>query len=69
VHQTESQKVEVIGSKPSSEKVQVYSITGDSWNVNNMGGSEKVGIKESEWNGEGSFEFPSFSVTMLRWKP
>jgi alpha-N-arabinofuranosidase len=69
VHQTESQKVEVVGSKPSSEKVQVYSITGDSWNVNNMDGSEKVGIKESEWNGEGSFEFPSFSITMLRWKP
>ena len=69
VHQTESQKVEVTGTKPSSGSVQVYSIAGDSWDVTNMAGTENVGIKESVWNGDGVFEFPSFSVTMLRWKP
>jgi alpha-N-arabinofuranosidase len=37
--------------------------------VTNMAGTEKVGIEESEWNGDGVFEFPSFSITMLRWKP
>lgn len=68
VHQTEANEVDLTGVKPSSGGVKVYSVTGESWNVTNTSGREKVAIKESEWDGNGKFKFPAFSITMLRWK-
>ncbi|KAK1819107.1 hypothetical protein LTR12_006422 [Friedmanniomyces endolithicus] len=67
-HRTESCEVDVEGIKPANGEVEVYEITGESWDVTNLEGSEKVGIKESKWDGSGRYRFPAFSVTMLRWK-
>lgn len=48
--------------------VKVYTVTGENINSSNMKGTQDVGIKESQWDGEGSFKFPKLSVTMLRWE-
>jgi alpha-N-arabinofuranosidase len=50
------------------DDVQVYTVTGSSPEVTNMGGEQTVGIKESTWNGKGLFNFPRHSFTLLRWK-
>lgn len=51
-----------------STQVQVYTVTGSSPDVTNMEGEQKVGIKESKWDGKGRFVFPKHSFTLLRWK-
>ncbi|KAJ5649911.1 uncharacterized protein N7484_003634 [Penicillium longicatenatum] len=50
--------------------VQVFKVGGDENDIRdiNSWGSEKVAIKESEWDGSGSFKFQKHSFTLLRWK-
>lgn len=48
--------------------VQVYTVTGSAVTVTNTEDMQEVGIVESKWDGEGLFEFPKHSLTMLRWK-
>ncbi|KAF2093153.1 glycoside hydrolase [Rhizodiscina lignyota] len=66
VHDSQSFKTSLDGL-PAGE-VKVYSVTGRDVDVSNTVGKEEVGIKESIWDGEGKFEFPKHSLTMLRWK-
>ena len=68
VHQTNGFEVELDGVA-SSGKVQVHTITGSKWDVVNTDAEQAVGIKESEWDGKGKFDFQRMSATMLRWKP
>ena len=49
--------------------VSVYTVTADDVMATNMKGREEVSIKESAWNGKGSYVFPKHSLTLLRWKP
>lgn len=48
--------------------VEVYTVTGEGVQVTNMKGKEEVSIQESKWNGEGTYEFPKHSMTLMRWK-
>ncbi|KAF2676901.1 glycoside hydrolase family 51 protein [Lentithecium fluviatile CBS 122367] len=48
--------------------VKVYTVGGESVHVVNTESEEKVGIKESEWDGKGKFTFGKHSFTLLRWK-
>lgn len=48
--------------------VEVHSVGGTDVNAVNSADKEEVGVKRSEWNGEGSFLFPKHSLTLLRWK-
>jgi alpha-N-arabinofuranosidase len=51
-------------------KVNVYTVTGERWDVVNTAKAQKVGVVESEWNGRGGeFVFPKMSMTLLRWIP
>jgi alpha-L-arabinofuranosidase len=68
VHPTESFNIDIRGLHAKDGKIDVYTVTGDSWDVVNTADEEKVGIKQSSWNGSGKFEFPRMSMTMLRWK-
>ena len=47
--------------------VQVFTVTGSSLRVNNIGGKEEVGIKESRWDAKEAYKFPKHSMTLLRW--
>lgn len=70
LHPTENFEVDVEGVKAGrGEKVKVYTVTGEKWDVTNTSEKQSVGIEESEWDGEGKFKFPRMSVVMLRWKP
>ena len=69
VHLTENSVVDLKGIQATSEaKIKVYSITGDTWDVINTSDRNSVGIREHEWDGEGKFEFPRMSMTMLQWQ-
>lgn len=52
----------------TSGKVEIFTVTGANLRVVNREGQEEVGIKESSWNGKGTFAFPKHSLTMLRWQ-
>ena len=49
--------------------VKVYTVSGKDVQVVNTEQEQNVTIKESDWDGQGSFTFPKHSMTMLRWKP
>jgi len=66
VHETKSFATRLDGVAKDGAKV--YTVTGDNVNVTNMDNEQTVSIKESEWDGKGSFTFPKHSMTMLRWK-
>ena len=61
-------KVDLAGVQRIEGRVNIYTVTADKWDVVNTDGNEKVGIKESSWDGKGDFEFPKLSITMLRWR-
>lgn len=53
----------------NGKEVEVFVVGGESVNVSNMKGEESsVLVKESKWDGNGVYEFPKASMTMLRWK-
>lgn len=66
VHTTDSFEVDLEGI--STGKVDVYTVTGDEWDVVNTAEADTVGIVESKWEGKGAFRFPRMSMTMLRWE-
>ncbi|KAF2787835.1 glycoside hydrolase family 51 protein, partial [Melanomma pulvis-pyrius CBS 109.77] len=66
VHEERDFEVELKGVKEG--KVDVYTVTGESAAVVNTEGEEKVGIKESSWDGVGKYTFGKSSLTLLRWK-
>ena len=49
-------------------EVQVFTVTGESVGDVNTAEVEKVGVKESMWEGGSEYTFPKASLTMLRWK-
>ena len=51
-----------------AEKVEVYTVSGDNVDVVNTTETQKVAIKESTWDGKGTFNFGKHSFTLLRWK-
>jgi alpha-N-arabinofuranosidase len=50
--------------------VEVFCVGGNENDIRdtNTWGSQKVGVKESTWNGQGKFTFEKHSFTLLRWK-
>ncbi|EEY23726.1 alpha-N-arabinofuranosidase [Verticillium alfalfae VaMs.102] len=52
-----------------SGKIDVFTVAGPSIDAVNTEEKEEVGIAESSWDGQGLYEFPQASMTMLRWKP
>ena len=48
--------------------IKVYTVSASTWDATNTAEKEMVGMKESKWNGQGQYRFPSKSITMLRWK-
>lgn len=48
--------------------VDVYSVDGDNLDVVNTESEQRVGIKESKWEGGDEFVFKKHSLTLLRWK-
>jgi alpha-N-arabinofuranosidase len=65
VHENTDFEVEVKGA--GDKKVDVYVVSGDNVDVTN-GDGQKVGIKESSWDGAGKYKFGKASLTLLRWK-
>ncbi|KAK7182401.1 hypothetical protein DPSP01_002307 [Paraphaeosphaeria sporulosa] len=49
-------------------EVKVYTVDGENVDVANTADEQKVGIKESSWDGVGKFRFGKHSFTLLRWK-
>ena len=49
-------------------EVAIFTVTGRDVTVTNMKGKQEVSIRESTWDGKGSYIFPKHSVTLLRWK-
>jgi alpha-N-arabinofuranosidase len=66
IHEEKDFETELRGV--TGKDVEVYSVSGDGVAVVNTAEKQEVGIKESKWNGEGSFTFPKHSFTLLRWK-
>lgn len=65
MHESESFSTSVGGC---GEDVQVFVVTGDRKDATNMDGVEEVAVRESQWDGQGDFQFQRLSLTMLRWK-
>lgn len=51
-----------------AENVEVHTVSGDNVQVVNTAEEQKVGIKESNWDGKGAYKFGKHSFTLLRWK-
>lgn len=66
LHMKQSFHVDLTGV--GSDKVQVYTITADSWEAVNTAEKESVSIAETSWDENSKFTFPNMSVSMLRWK-
>jgi alpha-N-arabinofuranosidase len=66
VNETKDFEVDLAGVK--AEKVEVFTVGGDNVNVVNTFEEQKVGIKESTWDGKGKVTFGKHSFTLLRWK-
>lgn len=54
--------------KGVSGEAEVFVVNGSNVQAVNMAGKEEVGIKKTQWNGQGSFVFAKHSMTLLRWK-
>ncbi|KAK3698219.1 hypothetical protein LTR37_017044 [Vermiconidia calcicola] len=67
-HLTESFAVDLDGVANGEKSIHVSTITADKWDAVNTAEEEMVGIKESSCKGDGRFEFPNMSITMLRWR-
>lgn len=59
-------EVSLEGLEASS--VEVFTVSGDNVDVVNTVEEQKVGIKESSWDGKGAYKFGKHSFTLLRWK-
>ncbi|EME48955.1 glycoside hydrolase family 51 protein [Dothistroma septosporum NZE10] len=68
VHQTDAFEVKLDGVNAEGNRVYVYTVTGQEWNLTNTADKQSVGIDESTWDGQGSFKIAKMSMTLLRWK-
>ena len=68
VHPSTSFRIDIDGSQTRSGDVEVYTVTGESWDVVNTADKQSVEMKKTSWDGEGKFEFLRMSMTMLRWR-
>lgn len=68
IHETKNFVTKVEGI-PAGTKVDVYTVTGDNVQSTNNEEKTEVGIQESSWTSQDTYEFPRTSMTMLRWKP
>jgi alpha-N-arabinofuranosidase len=66
---SEESDFEVLLEGLKAEDVEVHTVSGDHVQVTNTAQDQKVGIKESKWDGKGAFTFMKHSFTLLRWKP
>lgn len=69
VHETKDFSTKLQGLPTDGQSIEVYTVTGKDATVVNTESEQAVSIKESKWDGKGSFTFPKLSMTMLRWKP
>ncbi|KAK5940309.1 hypothetical protein PMZ80_007729 [Knufia obscura] len=60
--------VTAVGGVDGGTEVEVYEVNGESVDVTNMDGEEKVGICEKRWVVQGEYVFPAHSFTMLRFR-
>jgi alpha-N-arabinofuranosidase len=65
---SEESDFEVLLEGLKAENVEVHTVSGDHVQVTNTAQEQNVGIKESKWDGKGSFTFTKHSFTLLRWK-
>lgn len=68
VNVSEDKDYEVSLEGLKAENVEVFTVSGEGVQVTNTEEDEKVGIKESAWDGKGKFTFGRHSFTLLRWK-
>ena len=69
IHPSETFSTVLEGLGGSGKDLKVYSVTADSWDAVNTSEKQLVGIEESKRTEPGdSFDFPSKSITMLRWQ-
>lgn len=61
-------KTKIDGLKEGAA-VTTYTVTGANVAVVNTEDKTEVGVAEGTWDGQGLYEFPRTSMTMLRWKP
>lgn len=57
-----------VGGLVSKGQVEKYVIAGEAWDVVNTADRERVSVKESKWDGQGTCAFAPQSITMLRWR-
>ncbi|KAK1753819.1 family 51 glycoside hydrolase [Echria macrotheca] len=63
-HPDEDLAVDVQGAKGP---VEVFTVTGDRLDAVNTEEAQQVGVKESNWDGQGCYVFPKHTFTLLRW--
>jgi alpha-N-arabinofuranosidase len=68
IHESKSFTVRLEGISSGTE-VEVHTVTGDSLQSTNTEEKTEVGIKESVWTAQETYDFPRASMTMLRWNP
>lgn len=66
IHEEKDYETELKGVV--SGDVEVHTVSGADVKVTNTAEKEEVGIKETKWDGKGTFTFPKHSLTLLRWK-
>lgn len=66
IHESKSFAVRLDGI-PSGIRVEVYTVTGDGLQSTNTEETTEVGVKESVWTAQETYDFPRASMTMLRW--
>ena len=68
IHPSKTLSTHLEGVEPSQGDVHVHTVTADSWEATNTAEKEMVGMKEDLVKASDRFDFPSKSITMLRWK-
>lgn len=67
IHETKDLETELSGlGNPGN--VEVHTVSGSSVRVSNTMDKQEVGVKETAWDGKGTFTFPKHSMTLLRWR-
>lgn len=67
IHESNDFETELKGVA-GGKQVEVHTVSGNDVKVVNTENKEEVGIKQTQWDGNGLFKFPKHSLTLLRWK-
>ena len=65
---SETQDFDVDLAETPNSEAQVFSVAGESPDVINTEGNEKVRVVETKWDGRGSFHFTKLSFTLIHWQ-